>query len=225
MTDLHDQFDVWLQRGAGATLGRDVAVHASGCDICLRLAAAFDALLEIDLDGVPLPAIEVSVTPARTSIPVRVGRFALGAAVASVLIVLAFNRFGAPLEPAANQRGPTTGSAPPREGTLGRAEDPSRSADASPDGTEGSTPSSSAAPTSTADRTPSPTFGGGTPPIVFNRPTPTAAPATPLPTPTATVVVTPSVTATATPSPTATATPTASPTPTPTPSPSESPVP
>ena len=225
MSDLHERFGDWLQSGARANLPRDVALHASGCDVCLRHAAALDGLLGIDLDGVPLPALRESAAPARTAATVQLGRFAVGAVVVGVLTVAAFARVSAPPDPGSNPDALIRGGSPiPRgEGTLGEANGPSKTPSVAPDASDGpaSADASPAAPSSENEspptaiaspvapaQTPSPTFGGG-PPVVTSRPTPTAPPATPKssPSPTATAVVTPGPTPTVTPTPTPTPTP------------------
>ena len=51
----HDRFRSWLTGGAVAELPRDVALHASACDDCLRLAAGLDALTAVNAGAAGAP--------------------------------------------------------------------------------------------------------------------------------------------------------------------------
>ena len=63
MDDLHDRFDDWLAAGAEGEPPRDLAVHASGCDACLRSLAAVDSLQAIDIGEAPLPPLGMLPPP------------------------------------------------------------------------------------------------------------------------------------------------------------------
>jgi len=83
MDDLHDRFDEWLVAGAEGEPPRDLAVHASGCDACLRSLAAIDSLQAIDI-GATLPPLGMAAPTGREGLA-RTLRYAVGA-VAVVLL-------------------------------------------------------------------------------------------------------------------------------------------
>jgi hypothetical protein len=230
MNELHDEFDAWIAAGARGDPPRAVAMHASGCDACLHLAASFDALLAIDPGLAPPPPLRAAPVSPLSSAPMRIARSA-AAAVAVMLVIgagaiVGANVFRPPLTDVVADVTP----APIAEGVLGAAGAPSLTPSASGSASATASPSgeasASASPTATprpviAAVTPNPTMGGGPPPA-------SAVPATPVPTPRVTPAPTtpapaPSV-APATPTPAASATPSPSPTSTPTPElPSSSP--
>jgi hypothetical protein len=213
MNDLHQDFDAWIAAGAAdEPPARDVALHASGCWLCLRRAAAFDALAAIDLGAAPPPPLRAPPIRSFSGGPLHVARSA-GAALAVMLVVGAGALVGAnALQPRVSQvaAAPSTTSTPV-EGVLGDQGGPSPTArptptsrtsaeaEASPSATSEPTPSSAAA-------SPNPTIGGRPPPV-------SSAPATPAP-----PIVTP-LPSTPTPAPTPSPTPVPTPTPTPTPTP------
>lgn len=240
MTDLHSRFSDWLERGTAGELPRDVAVHASGCEECSRLAAAFDSLLVVDVGAAQLPPMRPTAERAARPMAVRVARVASGvAAVAFLATAVAIG--------AGSLRGPEVADARPSssqpafaEGILGGQGGSASSASASPTGTP--SPSATPSPTATPDRSttaapaptptpatvvaPPPPGGGGVPqpPPATTRPTvrPTTAPTTPSPTP-PTQTVPPTTAPTEAPTDTPVPTPTSDPTPPPTPAPPESP--
>lgn len=232
MRDLHDGFAAWIAGGGRDELPRDVALHASGCEDCLRHAAAFDALLAVDPGAAPMPPVRAAPVPSTATGPMRIARAAAGT-MAVVIVLGAGAIVGGNLfppratEPLVSATEPT-----PAEGILGGVppSTPSPPLVAS----ESATPEASPSPSLDADPTPAvaaaaprPTMGGGPPPISTALPaTPTPQPATPQPTPAPTVVPIPSdspvPTPTPTPSPT---TPPITPSPTPTPTPSSEPTP
>ena len=87
MNELHDEFDAWISAGANEDPPRDVALHASGCDICLRLAASFDALAAVDPGLAPAPPLRAARVSPLSRAPARVARSA-AAAVAVVAVSL-----------------------------------------------------------------------------------------------------------------------------------------
>jgi hypothetical protein len=227
MSDLHDRFRAWLTDGARADLPRDAALHASACEACLRDAAAFDALLAIELGSAPLPPLRAG-RPARTMPALGMLRAGVGVAAVLLLAVSVGIGTGALLDRRADGGSTVASPSPDGEGILAGAGgpsatpastdadesatgDPSPSADAS-DGTPGPTPAPGA---STPPRfaTPGPT--AITPPIGTPRPTSSSV-ATPAPT-TTSPVSTPVPTPVATPVPTPVPTPVATPAPTPVP--------
>ena len=229
--DLHDRFDDWMAAGAEGDPPRDLAVHASSCDVCLRSAAAVDSLQAIDIGAASLPPRRM-VAAADGDTAARRLRYALGA-VAVVLLAtsLAIGASGL-MRPAELGSDPEARS--PGEGVLAGVPSapatsqpasarPSASASDSPKPTASPSPRPPAAALATA--APIQVLPHSTPsPEPDATPPPTAAPPTPSAAPTATASA--SATATATTSATAspsivvpTPTPTPEPTPTPTPTP------
>lgn len=88
MKTLHDDFQAWAASGASDTLKRDVAIHASGCDECLRTTAALDSLASIDLMAAPPPTHAPAVHPDEPDGPLLGVIRAVGGA-AAVVVVLA----------------------------------------------------------------------------------------------------------------------------------------
>lgn len=240
MTELHELFGDWVEGGAQETLQRDVALHASGCDECLRLAAALDALRTIDLDGARLPSLRGAAVPVQTSLAPEIGGLTAGLVALGLLVVAVVNWAGPPDEPGSGPRSPRAGFG---EGIMGGG--PSPSLLSSPEAADAPEPTSSptrAAPADDSSTTPTPiaskvapagpplpTIAAEPPPLITSRPSPTAPPATPIPTgtpaPTPAPTARPSPTPTQTPKPTPTLSPTPTQTPTPTPTLSPSPSP
>ena len=223
MTDLHDRFRAWLADGAPGEPARDAALHASGCDACLRDAASLDALGTIDVGAAPMPSIRPGIpVPGRTT-PIDLVR-ALSGAAAVILIAAALGiGIGALLDqPAGGEVGSVATPTPVAEGVLsgvgGGIETPTPSATGTPEAE--AEPSAEVSPSPEASPTPAATPVAGpvgppapvapaptsalTPPVVTPRPTaaPTPQPATPAPTPVPTPVPTPAPTVAPTPSPT-----------------------
>lgn len=225
--DLHDRFDDWLVAGAEGEPPRDLAVHASGCDACLRSLAALDSIQAIDIGEASLPPLGMAPTGRESTL--RTLRYAVGA-VAVVLLVgsVAIGASGL-LRPA--QLGSAQETSSPNEGVLSGV--PSAPAASQPDSgqpeasaSDGEKPKQSAAQAAVvAAATPAPqVLPHSTPaPPPPGPPEPTDEPiVTPAPTdePTATPIVTPSPTPpSASPS---IVVPTPTPTPTPTAAPSAS---
>jgi hypothetical protein len=233
MTDLHDRFGDWLTDGARVELPRDAALHASACDVCLRRAAAFDALLAIDPGAAALPELGSDSRRAALA-PFRLAR--MTSAVLAVLALSAAIGIGASgllRDRAATGAVLSTPTPTPQgEGVLGGAGGPSSapnspipSASSDPNAGESAEPSEEAEASADTEATPVPR--AAVPPVVITpRPTATIAPPVGTPRPTASVGTTPAPTVAATPSPepTPTVVPTFTPVPTATPPPpSESP--
>ena len=228
MDDLHDRFDDWLAAGAEGEPPRDLAVHASGCDACLRSLAAIDSLQAIDIGAASLPPLGMVARAGRDGLA-RTLRYAVGVVAVVLLgtsVAVAASGLLRPTELGSAQETPS-----PAEGVLAGV--PSAPAASQPDSEQ---PSASASDSEKPKQSPSeePAVAVATPaPQVLPHSTPTprppgtpqptaAATQTPAPTaaPTATPIVTPPPTPSAspsivvpTPTPTLEPTPTASPTP------------
>lgn len=232
MRDLHDGFADWIAGDGMDELPRDVALHASGCDGCLRHAAAFDALLAVDPGAAPTPPLRAAPIPRSATGPMRIARAAAGTMAVVIVLgagaVVGGNLFRPrPTEPLVSASEPT-----PAEGILGGvpASTPSptpvpsdsATADASP------SPSLDADPTfAVAAATPRPTMGGGPPPVSTAPPAAPPPPAaTPEPIPAPIVAPSPSDSPAPTPTPTPSPTnPPITPSPSPTPAPTAVPIP
>lgn len=231
MSDLHDRFAAWLTDGARDDLTRDAALHASACESCLRDAAAFDALLTIDLGAAPVPPL--ATAGARRWLP-SLGVLRAGVGVAAVLLLAVSVGLGTGgLLDRRDGVGSTLASpALVGEGILGGVGGPSASPGSSAPnetatGEPSGSPDASEEPGASADATnptpipvvssPRPVVTPGptaiTPPLGTPRPSSSSA-ATPAPTavpsapPSGTPTVTPEPTPVPTPEPTAVPTPT-----------------
>jgi hypothetical protein len=222
--DLHDAFRRWLVSGQGASLPRDVAVHASACPACMREAAAFDALAAVDAAAAPEPPV---IEDLATGWPLTVPGWLLPTGASVLLGILTVAAIA--LNGIADNRSPAAAGAPasvgptaeatPGGGVLGNQRSPVAS----------SVATESAAPTtqpSVEERPPSsgpPQGPPGAAPTFRGHPLPTSAP-TSSP---ASTAPSPSVGASSSPPggspPVATPIPTASATPTPSPTPVETP--
>lgn len=213
--ELHELFSEWVStrgiEGAGDP-PRDLALHAAGCERCLRSATAIDTLGAIDVGAAPPPPVRVA--PADD--PWRflgVARYAV-AGVALVLLagtVAIGSSWLGSVRPTAS----TTLRSTPGEGVLAGV--PSAIVTPTPSQTPSTSPSTRESPS--ADASSAPTEVAVAPTIVI--PAPAYQPPPPPP-PTTAPTLAPTATPippTATPIPTSTPTvaPTASPTPTPTP--------
>ncbi|HEX2844706.1 MAG TPA: hypothetical protein VHP64_05600, partial [Candidatus Limnocylindria bacterium] len=119
MTELHDRFRAWLADGAPGEPARDVALHASGCDACLRDAAALDALGSIDVGTAPMPAARPTAPVQSRTAPIALVR-ALSGVAAVILIAAALGiGIGALLDqPDGDGVGSAATSTPVAEGVL-----------------------------------------------------------------------------------------------------------
>lgn len=217
--DLHDRFDDWLADGAEGEPPRDLALHASTCDGCLRAVAVVESLQAVRVGAAELPPLRVAGRPG----PFRIARMAVGA-IAVVLLAVSVG-IGATgmlrTAPAAGEPAASTA-----EGVLaGRptAEATERSASPSPtpSASDTPTPGPSQTPVASADPTAAPVPVAPVPPAPR-----TAAPLPPAPAPPPPTVAPPTpAPPTPAPTPAPTAAPTsAPPTPSPTPEPSPTPV-
>jgi hypothetical protein len=213
MTGLHDRFTRWLAEGGRGELSRDVMLHASACDECLRAAAAIDALLGVDLAAAPAPPV-LAGARAATGIPVAV-RALLGTLAASAIVVATVIGAGSWLRPGGRGEVGAGGSPTPAGAVLAGGPSPTSSPSATSTASASASASESPSPAASA----APAGPPLTPPVT---PPPATAAPTAVAIPTATSVPTPRVT----PTPTATATPIPTPTPVPpTPVPTPTPIP
>ena len=213
MTELHERFMRWLAEGGGGELPRDVMLHASACDDCLRGAAAIDALLAVDLAAAPVPPV-LAGARALTGIPVAV-RALLGTLAAGALVIATVIGAGSWLRLADGDEVGFGGSPTPAGAVLAGRPSPTTSPSATSTASASASASDSASPAAPA----TPAGRPLTPPVT---PPPATAAPTAVATTTATLVPTPPVT----PTPTATPTPIPTPTPVPpTPVPTPTPVP
>ena len=81
--DLHERFDEWLTAGAEGDPPRDLALHASSCEACLRSVAALDSIQAIEIGDAPLPPLRMA--PEGSDRLPRVLRYAAGTAAVMVL--------------------------------------------------------------------------------------------------------------------------------------------
>jgi hypothetical protein len=223
--ELHDRFGEWLlARGIDVAEDppRDLALHAAGCEHCLRSATAFDTLAAIDIASAALPPLLAARRERGTL--VRLGHYAVaGAAIVtlggSVAIGTRWLNDPPPIgaEPSLRLTG---------EGVLAGVPSATERTSPTASPTPSLSPSATPSPSQSTDAPPEATSGPGTPvPLPTSRPPSTPSPVvTPTPTPTAkTPAPTPTPTPAATPPPTESPSPI--PTPTPAPSPTDDPPP
>lgn len=220
---LHEGFAVWLGRtgtaGAAEEPPRDLALHAAGCERCLRAASAIDSLQAIDVGAVKLPELPSwrGATVRGPAPVVQVARFAMAGAV--LVLVGATVAIGASWLGAARGNDPAAVLDPSGGGLL--AGEPTDAPSATPDSTPVDGPSLSDEPTPSIAATDPPRLAT---PAPTRRPLPTAAPTiapTPLPPPSATASPPPTAIPTPPPAPTPTPSPAPTPEPTPTPTPDD----
>lgn len=235
MTGRHEAFAAWLIDGARSDLTRDVALHASACDDCLRRADAFDALLAVDAGAASPPPFR-SALPRSALASTRTARFAAG--VIAVLALAVAVGIGAgrlvpePASPRVAEASPT----PLGEGILGGAGGPSDAPTSSPGATatgdsstsagaseqpSGEPEASAVAAATVAPRADGPGFFPTPTPAIVFPPAGTPRPSAPPPSPRA---ATPAPTSVPTSVPTAVPTPVPTPVPTAVPTPVETPV-
>jgi hypothetical protein len=213
--ELHERFAEWLTaRSAGNEEDppRDLALHAAGCALCLRSAAAVDTLDAIDVGAVAPPPLRIDPKPERGTL-LGVARFAVAGAA---LVVVAGSVAIGSSWLTGIRPGEGTADRSPGEGILAGV--PSAAVSPSPTSTARTTPSPS--------RDASPSLSTGDVPSdepvapTFANPQPTdQPPSTPPPTAVPTGAPSP------TPAPTRTAVPTSTPVPTPVPTPPPTPTP
>ena len=224
-TELHERFAGWLSArlpGAADDPPRDLALHAAGCNRCLRAAAAIDTLGAIDVGAAAPPSLYAERIHRGRGRFVQLARYATAGAA---LVLLAGSvAIGSSWLGERRQTDSAEQPATPAEGILGGVPSAtlgvrsSAKPSASPSEQQSGSPEPSAA--ISAETTVAPL---ATQPPAYQPPPPppTAEPTTD---PTATAAPTPGPTptpapATPTPEPTPTPTPTDTPTPTPTPEP------
>ena len=212
--ELHDRFAEWLAArpsGAPEDPPRDLALHAAGCERCLRSATALDTLDAIDVGAAAAPPLRAAPVRQRRRGWIPPARQA--AAGAALLLVAGSVAIGASWL----ADGRTAASAEPRatqgEGVLAGA----------PSSTEGTRSTATPSPSPSERPSPSAEPSEGTPEPAFATPQPTFQPLPP-PAPTAAPTIAPPVTPAPTPTPlpsptTPAPTPTTDPTTTPTPIP------
>jgi outer membrane biosynthesis protein TonB len=213
--DLHQLFDEWIVSGAVGEPGRDLALHASGCEECLRAIAALDSLQAIDVGAAqPPPLVRLARGDAGSP---SVGGGTMGGIVVVLLgIGFALGASGLLAPP------PETGAGPepsdprsPAGSVLGggpSARTPISTASEEPSRSPRPTPSPTDEPSASPEPTPAPVVAPApvTPaprtqapqPLPQPTPAPTAAPTAVPPPPTPTPTAAPSSTATASPLPT-----------------------
>ena len=229
---LHEEFSDWLggrRIGANDDPPRDLALHAAGCDRCLRAANAIDSLAAIDVGAAPaLPFGRPAAHRDPGGIP-AVARYAIAGTALVVLVGTA--AFGSSLFGAPNRGEERVAAETFDEGVLGgvpESSDPTPTTSPSPTPTPSDRPSGE--PSASADPSDDDVAESAAPrpadPQPTTRPLPTV---TPTRAPTAAPSATPAPSDSATPTPLVpvpTPTPIATPLPTldPTliPSPSES---
>ncbi len=211
--ELHELFSEWLsarESDAAEDLPRDLALHAAGCERCLRSASAIDTLSVIDVGAAEAPPLRVVAVGGRGRM-LLVARYAVAAAAlvlvaGSVAIGSSWLESVRPTDSAGPR--PTSG-----EGVLAGV--PSAIATSTPSQKPSASPSERESPS--ADPSQAPTEVGAAPTFIIPAPTYQAPPPPP---PTTGPTVAPSSTP---PPPTATPIPTSPPTPIPTPPPTPTP--
>ena len=220
--ELHERFADWLTaRSAGSDEDppRDLALHAAGCERCLRSAAAVDTLDTIDVGAADLPPLRIDASAERGAL-LRIARIAV--AGAALVLVAASAAIGSSWLSGVRPIESTDQRTTPGEGVLAGV--PSATAAASPTSTARTTPS----PTRSQSPSPRTSDAETDEPVTptFADPQPTyQPPTTPAPTSAPTAAPSPTPAPTRTASPTSTPAPTPVPTPPPTPTPTATPTP
>jgi hypothetical protein len=219
--ELHDRFADWLAArvsGADDDPPRDLALHAAGCERCLRSATAIDTLDRIDVGLAAPPPLRAEPVRRGSIRRAQVARYAVAGAALVLLagsVAIGSSWLG---ERRSTESSEVRGSPP--EGVLAGVPSPTLRVRVSPTPTTkpSERPSGSAEPSeSPSEDGPAPSFATPQPTSQpFPPPAPTAAP-------TFTAQPTPTVAPTPLPTPTPTPEPTPSPTPTPTPEPTPAP--
>jgi hypothetical protein len=214
--ELHDRFADWLMaRPAGGADDppRDLALHAAGCERCLRSAAAFDTLDAIDVGAAALPPLRFDALRDDRGL-LRLARFAV--AGAAVVLIAGSVAIGSSWLSSVRPVDSAERSMTPGEGVLAGV--PSATVSPRPTRAATTTPSPSRKPSASERPSGAPTDDPEAP--TFANPEPTYQPPS-TPPPTAMPTRAPSPTA----APTRTAAPTSTPAPTPVPTPPPTPVP
>lgn len=237
----HDRFRSWLTDGTVAELPRDVALHASACDDCLRLAAGLDALTAVNAGAAGAPP--TLARPMRSPfIGTAIARTAAGIAAVGFVAVATAIGVGSLIPPDGGGLAEieATPQSTPAEGVLGGvggAPDATATGTGAPTASAPGSPSTTASPSASFSADSTASQPAGTSAAAQPTPGPVTPPfqtAAPTPRPTAVVIISPPPTSTPaptaapttappTPSPSPTPSPTLTPTPTPTPSASPAP--
>lgn len=204
--DLHDRFEDWLTDGADGEPPRDLALHASTCDGCMRAVAVVESLQAIQVGAAELPPLRVGGGRPR---PFRVARMAVGAlAVILLAVSIAIGASGM-LSPAPSADAPAASTAErvlaggPTARATDRSPTPTPSASATPTPSPSATPTALPEPTAAPAQPPAPRTPAPQPPPPTEAPPPPAPTAAPPPPPPTAPPATPSPSiATPTPSPT-----------------------
>lgn len=221
MRTLHDDFAAWLIDGARGDPARDVAVHASACPDCLRIASAHDALVRIDPGGASAPSAPPIAAAGRLRRPswiLRVGASAGAVLLATIVGIAASGTLirlptAAPVgEPTPSPRGAVLGEAGGATPLAADTRSPQRSSSATERPSPGATTDAAPLPGAPPVVVPPPPAGQPGPPAPLPTPTPTPAATSPSSAPSTTP--SPSVSPPPSPSPTiATDSPAATPSP------------
>ena len=86
--ELHELFSEWLsarEHDAAEDLPRDLALHAAGCERCLRSASAIDTLSVIDVGAAEAPPLRVVAVGGRGRM-LLVARYAVAAAALMLVV-------------------------------------------------------------------------------------------------------------------------------------------
>lgn len=205
--DLHARFDDWLVAGAEGEPPRDLAVHASGCDSCLRSLAAIDSLQAIDIGAAPSPPLGM-VAPAGRESLARTLRYAVGAVAVVLLgtsVAIGASGLLRPTPLGSDQAVPS-----PAEGVLAGVPSASATPQAASEQPTASA-SDSPKPKQSASEEPAVAVATAVPFQVLPHTTPPPPPVTPQPTAAPTQTPAPTAASTATPIVTPPPTPSASP--------------
>jgi hypothetical protein len=190
--DLHERFVDWLADGAEGEPPRDLALHASSCEDCMRAVAAIESLRAIDVGAAPLPPLR-RVAQGRPR-PFAIARVTVGALavilLAASVVIGASGLFRAtpPADEPASTAGDVLAGVPLDDRRDRRATDtptPSPSPSASPTPSPSPTDAPSVEEATAAPPPPAPRTEAPQPPPTAapQPPAPTVAPATPAPPP------------------------------------------
>jgi len=212
--DPHEAFSEWIASGARDEMAPVLTRHAIGCRICLRSAAAIDALRVIDLGLAPAPTMPTSFVPEKPVISMGALRAAVGSSAAVLLAAVVATNLGGLMSTSSNGFVPPA-TETPREAVLGVGGEATQAAVAA------ATSTATSSATSPIDApTPSPAGTVFQAPLTpIEPPSPTASPSpsnAALPSATAVATAVPDPTASLS-SPTPSSPPTQTPTPVPTP--------
>ena len=220
MTDLHAQLEAWIVDGGLGDPPREIAVHASVCELCLTKLGAFDALALIDVAAAGISPPLVPPTRLRVAMArARLATAVAGTVLAGILVVFGVSQL---VRLGGRGAGPAGGPEGTELAGLARSSDNGVDQSHQPwavDSNPAEAPTPSGFETPVAGVTPGPlrSFAPGP---TLPPPTPGSATAGPTPTPASSDSLTPSPSLAESPSPTPTPT---SPEPTPTPTPGPSP--